>query len=117
MHESASEAAIRARVFDEVSDAILIADDDRRYVDVNEAACALFGRTRDELLSLRVDDIMPTPAGVSAADLWRDFLASGSQQGNFTLRRGDETVVLEYRARARIAPGRHVSVLRDVTER
>ena len=51
--------AVRAATFDEMLDAVLVADDERRYVDVNRAACEMFGRTRDELLSMRVEDVFP----------------------------------------------------------
>lgn len=55
--------------------------------------------------------------GVDTVDAWRRFLAEGSQQGELPLRRGEETIIVEFRARARIAPNRHMSVLRDVTAR
>ena len=74
---------VRAATFDEMLDAVLVADDNRRYVDVNRAACDLFGCTRDELLSMRVEDVFP--AGTAdVAVLWREFLGEGSQTGEFT---------------------------------
>lgn len=111
------QAEIRASVFDEISDAILIADDERRYVAVNAAACALFERTREELLALRIDDLMPSLPGVDVADMWRRFLAEGYQHGEFELPSPKGRLVVDYRARAHILPGLHMSVLRDVTER
>jgi PAS domain S-box-containing protein len=117
MAGSSADLETRARVFDEVADAVLVADDDRRYVDVNQAACSLFQRTREEMLRLRIEDVMPSSGTASAEELWRDFLAAGSQEGEFTVMRGEERVMIEYRALARIAPGRHVSILRDVSGR
>jgi PAS domain S-box-containing protein len=109
--------AVRAATFDEMLDAVLVADDERHYVDVNPAACELLGRTRDELLSMRVDDVLPTGTA-DVGGLWREFLREGSQAGEFTLERHDgRTVAIEFRARANVTPGRHVSVLRDVTAR
>ena len=67
-------------------DAVLVADDDRRYVDANVAACALLGRSREEILSLRVEDIMPGGGDVEA--LWRQFLAEGTQSGEIVIARG-----------------------------
>ncbi len=109
--------AVRIRVFEEMSDAILIANDDRRYVDANDAACALLRLTREELLQRRIDDVIPTASDADVDDMWRRFLAEGVQQGQFSIARAGEPIVVEYRARARIAPGRHLSVLRDVTAR
>ena len=104
---------LRARVFDEMLDAVLVADDQRRYVDANAAACTLLGRSREEILSLRIEDIMPT--GGDIEQLWRQFLSAGTQSGEVILKRGEEQIVVDYRARARVAPHRHVSVLRDIS--
>jgi PAS domain-containing protein len=41
--------------------AMLLADDQRRYVDVNEAACALLGLRRAELLQAGVDGLIRHP--------------------------------------------------------
>jgi PAS domain S-box-containing protein len=87
---------------------MLIFDDDGRYVDANHAACELLGRTRDELLGRRV--------GKSA--LFRELLDAGETTGAVTLRRPDGSErEAEYAATANVLPGRHLSVLRDVTRR
>lgn len=106
---------LRARVFDEMLDAVLVADDDRRYVDANTAACRLLERSREEILSLRVDDVMPAGGDIEAR--WREFLSSGVQSGELVLSVGEKRITVDFRARAHVAPSRHVSVLRDVTER
>jgi PAS domain S-box-containing protein len=110
-----SRADLRARIFDEMSDAVLVADDERRYVDANAAACALLGCSREQILSLKVEDVMPATGNID--ELWSKFLATGSQSGEFVLSLADKRVVIEYRARARVAPNRHLSVLRDITAR
>jgi len=103
-------------IFDSALDAMLIADDERRYVDVNAAACELFGVAAEELRGRRIDDFSDAQFDVEAA--WRAFLEGGELAGEFPLRRPDGTVrVVEFRARAHIAPHRHLSILRDVTER
>src|SRR4051812_30809659 len=48
-----------ADVFANALDAILIADDRARYIDVNDAACRLLEYTATELLQLGVADITP----------------------------------------------------------
>jgi two-component system cell cycle sensor histidine kinase/response regulator CckA len=94
-------------VFDSASDAILIADDDRRFVEANPAACRLFGRTREQLLSLRIEDVAAPVAGDGVA---------GS--GGMTITRPDgEQREIEYASTANVSPGRHLSVARDVTTR
>lgn len=109
-------AALRSAAFDVALDALLVADDDRRYIDANPAACALLGRTRDEVLGMRVEDV--SPIGTDVAGAWAAFIAQGEATGAFTLVRPDGSAVLvEFRASANVTPGCHLSILRDVTER
>lgn len=111
----ASENMFRA-VFEEASDAVLIADDEGRYVAANRAAIELLGRAPDEILRLSVADV--SPPGVDVAAAWRSFLAAGRQNGAYQLMRADGSMrEVEFAAVARVLPGRHLSVLRDVTER
>jgi PAS domain S-box-containing protein len=113
--DSGVDALFRA-VFESTLDAILIADDDRRYVEANEAACALLGRTREELIGLRVDEVGPTNDGVD--ETWRRFIQLGALRGEFEITRPDGTHrTVDYSARANIAPGRHLTMMRDVTAR
>jgi signal transduction histidine kinase/CheY-like chemotaxis protein len=51
-------------------------------------------------------------------EAWRAFLARGYAHGQLRLTHSDGTrFVVEYRAKANILPGLHISVLRDVTDR
>src|SRR5581483_7851519 len=60
-------------MFDRALEAMMIMDDDGRFVDVNGAACEVFGRTREELLQLRVGEIgSPSERPES---VWPEFLA------------------------------------------
>ncbi len=109
-----SERQFRA-VFDSALEAMIVADDDGNYVDVNPAACELLGRTRDEAIALNAADI--APPGVDVAAWWRAFLEAGSACGELIVVRSDGCLrVADFSATANITPGRHLSVLRDVTE-
>ena len=111
LHES--EAQFRA-IFDNALDAMVISDDDGRYLDVNPAACELFGRTRDQFLSLSFADIPSADVPFS----WQAFLDAGTVVGADTIRRSDGTHrESEFTVTANVQPGRHLSILRDVTER
>lgn len=113
----ASQRRLQA-LFDHTQDAILLANDEARYVDVNPAACALLGYSQEELLALSLWDLSPLVSRELGQQLWREFLAIGRMAGEYQLQCKDETtVVVEYRAVANIVPGLHLSVLRDVTER
>ena len=111
------EAYLQA-LFNSALDAILIADDEGQYIDANPAACDLLGYPRDELLRLSLWDVTPPSIRELAQAQWRKFGAVGKQSGEYLLhcKDGVERAV-EYRAVAHFLPGRHLSVLRDITER
>lgn len=91
---------------------MLVADDQRRYVDANRAACLLLRATRESVLRLRIDDLTPPEVRSSVAELWQAFLDTGSQAGTFELLMPDGARVdIEYSATANVEPGRHLSVL------
>ena len=105
----AEEIAERLERFDA---AVLIADDDARYVAANTLAVILTGYSMVELLTMSVPDLTPVPNTSEFRSLWRDFIGAGEQRGNYQLRRKDGSVIaVRYAAWAAIAPGRHVTVL------
>jgi PAS domain S-box-containing protein len=76
--------------------AIFVADDDRRYIAVNDYACRLLGYTRDELLALGVLDVA---VNADAQEDYDEMLASGFRTGTAQLRRKDGAVIeVAYRA-------------------
>ena len=104
------------RLFEGSLDAVLVADDEGRYLDANPAACELFGVERDDLLGRTAADFAPPGFDFEAA--WAAFLDAGEARGEFPLRRPDgEDRVAEFAARAGFGPGEHLSILRDVTDR
>jgi PAS domain S-box-containing protein len=108
----ANEQLLRA-VFDGAMDAMLIADDQGFYVDANPAACALFGLPREALIGRAVFEF----TSVEARATWDRFLVEGTMEGNLRLDVAGRPREVDFRATAHILPGRHLSVLRDVTER
>lgn len=103
-------------VFRSARDAMLIADDEGRYVEANPAACRLLQRSRQELLSMSLFDV--SPSDVDAEGAWRTFLERGEMSGEYVLTRADgSTVDVEFRATANILPGLHLSIMRDITAR
>ncbi|MGZ3388952.1 MAG: PAS domain S-box protein, partial [Isosphaeraceae bacterium] len=110
-----SEARLRA-IFDGSLDAIVVADDEGRYVDANPSACDLFGLSKAELSGRRIPDF--AEPGFSFDQSWQTFLRDGQSRGEFRLVRPDGVARdLEFSATANIRSGQHVSILRDVTER
>jgi PAS domain S-box-containing protein len=75
---------------------IFIADEEMRYVAVNEFACRALGYTREELLAKRVDEVAREPEAPTQFD---EMLARGFRHGTAILTRKDGTT-LEFLYRA-----------------
>lgn len=104
-------------VLENAPDAILLADDHRRYLDGNRAARSFLGVSREQLLTLRVDDFT-TPDSLPELDrIWAMFLRKGTLDGRFPMRlmNGLERTVTLH-AVANIVPGRHMTSLRLADE-
>jgi PAS domain S-box-containing protein len=91
---------------------MLVADDQRRYVDANRAACLLLRLSRVRVLELTIDDLTPLENRAPLQALWEEFLKDGTQVGLFELMMPDGgRVAVEYSATANMTPGRHVAIL------
>lgn len=97
-------------------DAMVVADDEGRYIDANQSACELFGIEKESLLGQSIEDFLPEDDDFAAA--WRQFEDSSIDRGTLEIIRDDgEERVIEYAATSNIVSGEHLSVLRDVTDR
>jgi PAS domain-containing protein len=95
-------------------DVIMVADDSRRFVDVNEAAAQALGLPREEIIGRRVDEFFSEARGESIPAAWADFMADGVQAGVCKMSVPGKLRRFAYRAKANFAPGFHLSVLREV---
>jgi PAS domain S-box-containing protein len=111
----AQRAALHS-LFDDALDAMFIVDEASRPVDVNAAACALFGRSRDALLDMTLEKLIaPALEHLEGAAL--GTLRAGGERGEVALRRPDGSVrIAEYSMKAAMKRGTKLVVLRDVTE-
>jgi PAS domain S-box-containing protein len=112
----ASETKYR-ELIEQASDGIFLADSSGRYVDVNEAACSMLGYTREELLGLRILDVLVV---VDEADQVRqsEALDRGEPvQSERLHRRKDGTLFpVEVSARRQF-DGLFQAIVRDITQR
>ena len=97
---SAAEPLIQTALLGEAVDSgpalIFVADDEMRYIAVNECACRTLGYTREEMLSLRVDEVAKEPDAPTQFD---EMLARGFRHGTSVLTCKDgSTVGFLYRA-------------------
>lgn len=114
-----SEGRFRELV-EHASDAIFVHDLDGNFVDVNYQACETLGYSREDLLSMKVDEVEvnSTPGGVGG--IWRQLEEGGAVTVDGSHRRKDGSTfpvevrvgLLTYDARPMI-----VAMARDVTAR
>lgn len=65
--------------------AIFVWDDDRNYVAVNQAACEIVGRSRDEILQMKVGDLSEN----RASPLFEEVQRRGVHRGTLTAPTGE----------------------------
>jgi diguanylate cyclase (GGDEF)-like protein/PAS domain S-box-containing protein len=107
-------------LLDHAGEGAFWADSDGGFFYVNEAACALMGYTHEEMLSLRVPDILPP----ESAGLFQDVSRRVREEGAFTfeavhVRKGGERFPAEISVNYLEYQGRecYCAFARDITER
>lgn len=112
----ASELRYRT-IVQHASDGIVLLEADRRFLDLNVAACRLFGGSREQLLGLRPDELL-VPEDVPAMREAMTVLGAGGMTiSQRRLRRLDgREIVIEVSSQG-LADGTSISLLRDITER
>lgn len=102
-------------IFNGTRDAILLADNSGKYVQVNPPAIQMLGYTEEELLSKTIAQIVSPK--YSSMDVWSKFIEGGHQIGVIELIRKDgEAIICHYNSTADILPGVHLSILTDITK-
>jgi PAS domain S-box-containing protein len=107
-----SEPLIQASLLGEAAEhapfAVLVADEEGRYVAVNQAACLMLGYGRDDLLGLTMRDVARYD---EAAREFDEMIDTGSRLGVAELTRKDgSTVRFSYVAGATMVAGMSVFV-------
>lgn len=110
--ETGSQAAVRLRAaFERSRHPMLIADDQRRWVTGNTAACDLLGISWEEIPWRTMDEFTSPGERKKLEEQWAAFLASGGAEGWYQLYVPDRgPVPVEFSATANVLPARHLSV-------
>ena len=112
----ASEHRYRLLV-EQAADGIFVSDAVGRYLDVNPSAAAMLGYSRDELLSLRIHDII-LPEEVPRIPDEIALLAGGTvATSTWRFRRKDGSFFIGEVSSRRLPDGRLQAIVRDVTQR
>jgi PAS domain S-box-containing protein len=94
---------------------LLLVDDARRYVSVNQPAAALLGAPPEVVVGRRMEHYTP-PDGLAVLErFWAALERAGELEGRGLLVREDGSQrMIEFRAHWGFAPGRHLVALREV---
>jgi len=120
-----SEAQYRSLV-EQASDGIVIKQADGRFREVNTAFCQMLGYSRDELLGMRMDQLIAHPATLfSGAGFFEESETGASGTDNSGLRewilvrRDGSMISVEVSSRSLTSgeTGESLSIIRDVSER
>jgi DNA-binding transcriptional MerR regulator/DNA-binding CsgD family transcriptional regulator len=88
---------------------MLLADDHRRALDVNQAGCLLLRLDRASVLRLRLDDLAGRAATVAMRRAWVAFHHLGTRGGSIAMDMPDGAQLeLDWGAKANVEPGRHL---------
>jgi formate hydrogenlyase transcriptional activator len=95
---------------------IFLTDNERNYRDASAGAVRLLGLPREKIIGLKIDDFAAPDSKPRIADVWREFLGAGEQEGTFRLAGPNGTLwEVEYTARGNVLPVRHILVFNDRT--
>ena len=116
MTDDTSRAAYRA-LFESALDAMLLLDDEARVVDANPATAVLRGEPSELVIGRWIGEFIPATHEL-VRERWAAFLRAGAERATTRLMcANDKEREVEYAATANVMPGRHLWVVRDVTER
>jgi two-component system, cell cycle sensor histidine kinase and response regulator CckA len=123
--KAAEEALLRNErryrtLFETITDEILLIAADGQLIDVNDTVCRMLGYTRDELLSMRIEDVLPPEKSDHPNEINRLLADKGRLVFEASHRRKDGTVFpIEVAASVADLDGKtaYLAVVRDITER
>ena len=98
-------------VFERTSNPVVLLDESRRIVDLNPAAAALLGGSREQLVGTSLREKLDAEQGERADAEWRDFLRTGEYSGTRDLVKADgSTVHVDFAARMADIAGRRIAI-------
>jgi signal transduction histidine kinase len=103
-------------VFEHGGDAMLLADDERRYIDANPAACALLGLERSAIVGRKIEEFASGATRAALVDGWASFIETSEAAGEYGLATPRGTRQVKFRAVANVFPNTHLSILRDAAD-
>ncbi len=97
-------------------EALMVVDDDRTFMRVNEPSTDLFRANSGDIVSRRIDNYTSIEFEPLLDPLWDAFEREGELRGRYEVRRGDgSSQLVEYSAAREFVRGSHLIAAREVT--
>ncbi len=96
---------------------VFLADKEGKYIDVNPAACEMFGYTEEELLDLNISDLHPPEARDEAGDAFDELLETGEVRKELPYIRKDGNTGHMIVNAVKLSENRLLAFTEDTTER
>jgi len=91
---------------------IVIADNDRNYLEASVGAAKLLGLPRENIIGRKLDDFVASAVKPRVSDLWQAFLDQGEWKEPLSLKGPEgKPVAVEFKAKTNVLPSRHVVAL------
>jgi PAS domain S-box-containing protein len=112
--ESATPLPVFREVFMNAPAAMWLVDDERRYREVNDAACEMLGVAREKLLGTQVDEYADDQDRRAIPRLWDEFVRARSSHGELHFRSAEgDVITTRFVAQADVVPGLHLGIFRE----
>ncbi|MCW2927260.1 MAG: two-component hybrid sensor and regulator [Thermoleophilia bacterium] len=118
-HDLSTALAQTRRLLEHSHDAVMTFDDDRRCVSMNRSAVTMLGKVPDTVVGRPMETVL----GLEGQQLdvleqaWSQMIVTGHMRIDWPIRSdGADGRILDVSATAHYAPGRHLAILRDVTQ-
>ena len=114
----ASEARFRD-LFNQAPDAIIISDKTQQILDVNAAACQLYGYERADFLRMHVPDLIALESRATHQERMKNRTDGNETNEGLALHRAGHTIPVEIRSGPLRGsePGLHLAIVRELSDR
>jgi len=97
-------------------DAVMVVDDERHWLQINDFAADLLGTSVDDAIGLRIEHFTPVERWDLLDQVWANFFGAGDLSGTYVVLRGDGArSLVEFRAQRDLAPGEHLISARVIS--
>jgi PAS domain S-box-containing protein len=107
----------RFKIYVELSpNAVFVVDENGQYIDVNPAASTITGFSKDELLTMKILDLLPQESQEWGKDSFKQLFATGYYQGEAAFKRKNGEIGYWSLTAVKLSSCMFMGIVTDVTE-